>query len=82
MEKHGFERPKYFVPPNKGRNVSVCLSSFLRISHFSLELTLYFRSDLNPDQPSYFGISIAGIIGRNHPWLCVCCMHVYMCTLV
>lgn len=29
MEKHGFERPKYFVPPDKGRKAHSHFCSFL-----------------------------------------------------
>lgn len=33
MEKHGFERPKYFVPPGKGTDSSTVTDIFLSILH-------------------------------------------------
>ena len=37
MEKHGFERPKYFVPPDKGKKARCCICSFvLRIINLGL----------------------------------------------
>lgn len=30
MEKHGFERPKYFVPPGKGREFRLVCSKWIR----------------------------------------------------